>query len=332
MPGIIVRAVDSLIQHALDLHYLLLKDVHQLRAVTYEVTNRCNLKCRHCYAEAGPESDVEELSLRRISEVAEELKVNFGKVFVAITGGEPLVRADLVEILKIFSGKGFPISLSTNALLLTPALAQQISDLVSAVSVSIDGLEHTHNYIRNAEVFQKTLQGITLLRSAGLQYLAVKTTVTSLSLPELSSIEKLVQELEVQQWHLFAFEATGRGTTAKELPLNQGEYQELCTFVNDAKQSGRIRIVFGEEPYVPFGTRVCDYCRYRRCQAGISGLALLPDGSVLDCINSDRSGSRIQGKIGRRPLKEIWENGFVENRRRGYRQCSTHTSHAVDRV
>lgn len=171
----------------------------QVRLI-WEITGRCNLRCVHCFAHVDPENMLdEELTTIEALHIIKQLKdINVGKVM--LTGGEPLVRKDIAQIIQGIrkQSKDIIIDLSTNGLLISDGLLNCLKESdVKEVSVSLDGPEKTYRRIRGCNVdFQKVLRNIKKLTEIGIK---VSTTVV-LSKETIGTLEetaKLAQEIGI---------------------------------------------------------------------------------------------------------------------------------------
>ncbi|MGQ9712283.1 MAG: radical SAM protein [Desulfotomaculales bacterium] len=121
--------------------------------VTIELTNECNLKCRHCYASAGEKLD-NELSLDEIKQLLGEIS-QLGTMEVEFSGGEPLLRPDLFEMIEYAEGLDFSVVLITNGTLVDREVASTLGNLgLKHVQVSLDGLKENHNYLRGDGTYE----------------------------------------------------------------------------------------------------------------------------------------------------------------------------------
>jgi len=166
-----------------------------LRYLMLEVTDRCNLTCRHCYLGDG---SGRELELSTIRGVLDELG-QMGGLRLILTGGEPLLHPRFSEINMMAGGRSFRSILVTNATLIDDRTAEALR--FNEVQVSLDGMEKGHDYIRGAGSFKKALRGMDSLRRAG-KALSVATMVHRENMDELDRLESLVRESEAISWTL----------------------------------------------------------------------------------------------------------------------------------
>lgn len=136
------------------------------KSILFEITNRCNLKCTHCCIDADElTSDKVELSMYEVKKSLDKI-ISWNPESITITGGEPLIRSDLFELLKYlrFNYKG-QICLSTNGTLINKKNAQILIDTIDQIDISIDGLnEETCSIVRGKGVFNKVIDSVRLLQ------------------------------------------------------------------------------------------------------------------------------------------------------------------------
>jgi radical SAM protein len=189
--------------------------------VYWEITRACSLACRHCRAEASPLADPEELSttegyalLDRLAEFSEP------KPKVILTGGDPLERADLFELIAHARSVGLGVSVSPSATpRLTPEVVFQLANAgVEAISLSIDGADaDRHDALRGVPgCFDRTLVAARAAANARLP-VQVNTLVCAETLDDLRAVYALVTELRVARWSLFFLVTVGRGAVLQQI-------------------------------------------------------------------------------------------------------------------
>lgn len=159
--GIINKLIQYGIIHDSDKVY------ESQRSVTIEITNNCNLRCTHCCVNAGEEND-HEFSTEELKDILRKC-IAWSPETIALSGGEPMIRKDLFEILSFlrenFSGN---ISVSTNATLITEENVSRLCELTDQIDISIDGVdEESCSKIRGKGVFGKVLKSVELIHGCG---------------------------------------------------------------------------------------------------------------------------------------------------------------------
>lgn len=182
-----------------------------LRLVFWELTARCNLRCRHCRAEAGAVA-AGELSLDEIRKVARSIRET-GDPILVLTGGEPLTRTDFFEVAGVCTGLFSRVALATNGTLVDDALARRIADTgIQRVSVSLDGATaSTHDALRGLPgSYAAAWRGYDALARAGVSR-QINMTVTRQNIDEVDALLQLALENRADAFHVFALVPVGCG-------------------------------------------------------------------------------------------------------------------------
>lgn len=222
--------------------------------VFWETTRACLLACRHCRAEAQAEPLPGQLTFDESLAFLASL-TSFSKPYpvLVLTGGDVLMRPDLLEIVGAARRRGLPVALapSVTPLLAGEVLAKLRSLGVKIASVSLDGASPgTHERLRGVEGhFEATLDAIALLREHGFT-VQVNTAVTRESVRELADVAEIVSRSGASIWEVFFLVRTGRGQGLDE--VSPHEHEDVCWFLHDASRYGVVvRVVEG-----PFFRRI----------------------------------------------------------------------------
>ena len=185
--------------------------------VVWNTTKRCNLACEHCYvaAEHAPASD--ELSTREGKALLDQL-ADYGVPVVLFSGGEPLVRDDLAELVAYATDRGLRAVLSTNGTLLTPERATRLADAgLSYAGVSVDGDRETNDAFRGEQgAFDAALRGIEAAREAGLKT-GLRYTLTAATVEDADRVVDLLTDLGVDRFCFYHLDYGGRGVPSADL-------------------------------------------------------------------------------------------------------------------
>jgi radical SAM protein len=204
--------------------------------VIWEVTRSCALACRHCRAEARPDRDSLELTRAEARDLFAEIKA-FGDPppLLVLTGGDPLGRPDLFDLVADAREAGLAVSLSPSVtpLVTAEALDQIKESGVHVVALSLDGdTAATHDAFRATPgVFDATLKTWADARDRGLR-VQVNTTVTRHNVRELPGVLRMVQELGAMTWSVFFLVPTGRGL--RDDAMDAAEAEDVLNFLYDA--------------------------------------------------------------------------------------------------
>lgn len=285
---------------------------HELRQLFWECTLRCNLSCRHCGSDcksvaAQPDMPKEDF-LRVLDNIATKIDPN--NVFVIITGGEPLMRSDLEECGRAIYKRGFPWGMVTNGLAMTPKRLQSlIASGLHTITVSLDGLEEEHNFMRgNTQSFKRAVDAIRIISAEKRIKSDVVTCVNRRSIQNLDAIKELLISLGVTGWRLFTIFPAGRAAGDADLKLSSEEHRYLMEYIKrNRKEDKRITINYCCEGFMgDYEGDIRDH--FYSCQAGISVGSVLIDGSIGACpsIRADYN----QGNIYKDDFWDVWQNRY----------------------
>ena len=291
-----------------------------LRYLFVEITQRCNLECRHCGSDCGREAQRPELSAAQWCEFFAYLPRHFDRreMVLVVTGGEPFCHPEFDRVLGGLSENGLTWGMVSNGWALTPAnVAKVVDHGISSLTVSLDGLAPAHDWLRGRPgAFTRTVAGLRNVAAAGLPFFDVVTCVNPRNLAELPSVMALLVELGVPAWRLFTIFPTGRAKADPGLRLDDDQLRRLFAWIAEARRVAPrgLSLQYGCEGYLP--ARLDDAVRDEPyfCRAGISIGSVLCDGSISACPNISRD--LIQGNVRSDDFATVWEERFVPFRRR----------------
>ncbi len=185
----------------------------------WEVTRACALACKHCRAIAQPKAHPEELNHEEALALVDEI-AELTPPMLVLTGGDPMMRRDIFDIIERATARGLRVALSpaaTNRLLHTDFHKLRAAGVVS-MSLSLDGAtQATHDAFRGVpHTFERTLQAARMAKEAGIQ-LQINTTISRSTLPELEGFVDILKEIQPDVWSVFLLVPTGRASL-EELP------------------------------------------------------------------------------------------------------------------
>lgn len=217
--------------------------------VIWEVTRACELKCVHCRAEAIPRREPGELSTSEGFRLLEEIR-RFGPLHLVLTGGDPLKRPDLFDLVAHATAIGLDVSLSPSVtpLLTRPALMRAAGYNLSGVSISIDGPDAgAHDRFRGVPgTFERSLAAARQVVALGLD-LQVNTTVARHNLERLEEVATLVQDLGPWRWSLFFLIPVGRATDA--LQITPAQFERVLGWLYRLSAGAPFRVKTTEAPH-----------------------------------------------------------------------------------
>jgi radical SAM enzyme (rSAM/lipoprotein system) len=240
---------------------------------------------------------------------------NPNSITVVITGGEPLLRNDLPQCGKILREHGFRWSIVTNGYGYNSDIhGKLLSAGMGAVTLSLDGFEDSHNWLRsNPGSFGHTIQALELISSSGRLNYDVVTCVNARNIDELSSFRDFLISKNVRAWRLFSIAPIGRAANNDEMQLTGQQLKQLMDFIAQSRSEKRMDIKFSCESYVgEYEKKVRDSFFF--CRAGINIASVLADGSISACPNINRHF--VQGNIYNDSFLDVWNNRFEVMRNR----------------
>ncbi len=286
--------------------------------IQWHLTERCNLRCTHCYQE-GTTGD--EMSIREIREVIEETAdtlrvwtdnydIHFSPSF-SITGGEPFIRRDIFEILEEIRNKDIDIYILSNGTLIDKKLSGRLSDMgIKGVQVSIEGPEGIHDRIRGKGSFVMSLRGIGNLIDSGMQ-VTLNVTLSNLNAGYADELVSLASNLGAQRLGFSRLVPSGRGRQLLKEMIEADQLKKIYESLLSREVEG-LDIVTGDPVASQINMKIDNdtgCTAYGGCAAGISGLTIRPDGTINPC----RRLSIPIGNIRKDSLREVWANSEVLN-------------------
>ncbi len=197
--------------------------------IFWNITYKCNLKCQHCYINAGPDFKRPEISLEETLNIAQQI-VEHHIPFVVFTGGEPLLSEKFWKTLEYFNNIGRPKSgVSTNGTIITPKIASRLKKLnVLYVGISLDSLDpEKHDKFRGMKgAWKAAVKGMKNSVNAGLPT-GLRVTVTKDNIGEISSMIDFAADLGLQRVSIYLLDAIGRGAYIVGLIPNPGQLKGL---------------------------------------------------------------------------------------------------------
>ena len=185
--------------------------VHHRPVVVWNITRQCNLYCAHCYVAAGSQPAPLELDTQAAFQVVDQL-VGYGIPVLLLSGGEPLVRPDILEVARYAATRGLRVSLSTNGTLLTPNVVSGLKEAgVAYIGASIDGPEAVNDKFRGSQgAFRQALEGIHTALGAGFR-VSLRFTLTRYNYQYLSQVFDLVEQERIPRVCVYHLAYAGRG-------------------------------------------------------------------------------------------------------------------------
>jgi len=269
-------------------------------------TDACNARCLHCSSNSSRRNP-RELSTSEVVSLFDQF-AGCGVVDVAISGGEPLLRRDVFEVLEHVRSLGLAFGLGSNGSTLTQDSARRLARLgVNRYQVSLDGLRTSHDALRVwPGLFDRAIATIALARTAGLRT-HVCCTINRLNAGELCEFTAFVAGLDVQRINFSRYVPTGRGT--ESLDLSNDDWQVVikeCMRLRH-QYAGRMEITTHLAQQILVDCEVARMPAFVGCQAGIGQGCVTADGTVWPCVLLPIP----LGNIRERGFQEIWNESEV---------------------
>ena len=282
--------------------------------VSWNVTNACNMYCDHCYREAGCKAE-EELSTAEAKTLLEQIaRANF-KIMI-FSGGEPLMRPDIVELVAYAKKLGLRPVFGTNGNLISLEMAQKLKEAgAMGMGISLDSMDAAkHNEFRKfPNAWEGAVQGMRNCRAVGLPF-QIHTTVMDWNSHEIEAITDFAVAEGAVAHHFFFLVPTGRAKTIEAESLRAEEYEDTLTRIMKKQQEVDIEL---KPTCAPQFLRIADQMgiktRFRRgCLAGTAYCIISPRGKVQPCAYLNME----LGDVRKTPFDEIWKNSEVLNKLR----------------
>ena len=285
----------------------------RLQQLFLEVTPRCNLSCIHCGSRCDEHAQTQEVSLEEYRVLLERVAEQLGtKVFVVLTGGEPMLRSDIYELGSLIRDLGFSWGMTTNATLIGQEAAELLLDSgLRTVSVSIDGTRETHDDVRrHAGAFDAAIAGIHNLADTGrLKALQVTSVVNHQTIHELDRLFSLMVDLPIDSWRVTNVEPIGSALAHPEILFTPQDYARLFSFIRE-KREQEWPVEYGCCHYLGLGFEGELRNWFYLCNAGIHVMSVTHTGDIASCLDIERTPETVFGNIRADDVVEVWRNGF----------------------
>jgi 12,18-didecarboxysiroheme deacetylase len=201
--------------------------------VVWNVTRRCNLKCVHCYSGSEDRDYEDEMSFEEGKALIDDL-AEFGSPVILFSGGEPLIRHDILDLIRYAAEKGRRAVLSTNGTLITEILATRLKELgLSYVGISLDGLETVHDSFRGVQgTFARVMRAIGNCKAAGLK-VGLRFTINKRNYQEIDGVFDLVEKEDIPRICFYHLVYAGRGTQLLDEDLSHEQTRDIVDLILD---------------------------------------------------------------------------------------------------
>ncbi len=293
--------------------------------VSYGITSKCNLSCKHCYAQATEEAPDNELSTEEAKRLIDEL-ADWGAKFLVLDGGEPLCRPDFLEIASYASSRGLMTGIGSNGTLIDKAIAEEIKGAgVQSVAISIDSVRsEVHDTFRGKKgAFHQAMSGAAACKEVGLPF-QFGMVIRKGILAEIPDMLKLAIESGADAAEFFDLVEAGRARIGcRDESLSPEERRQIMEWLAQAQIDCPIPIRVPVCPMYPlilqereikpryFSPELLARIPYygRGCAAGMpfGYIRIAPNGEVNPCMLLQID----LGNIREKNIQEIWNRSLV---------------------
>ncbi len=293
-------------------HYdRLQREEPRIRTLFWETTLRCNLSCRHCGSDCLKQEYQDELSSEEILDAFRQIAEAYDprEIMVSVSGGEPLLREDLFEVMNEAVKMGFRWGMTTNGFLVDEKIVRRCLEAgMKTVSISLDGLEEAHNDLRrHPESFSRATRALELFaESKALRVVQATSCITPKTIGQLEEMLSLVKSLKIDSWRIMNVFPYGRAD--RELTLSSRDLEKMLRFIQEKRTSERLNVTYSDEGFLGCKFEGEVRSHFYTCQAGISVASILNNGDIGACNSLPRS--LVQGNIRKDRIVDVWENRY----------------------
>jgi len=299
---------------------------HGRPVVVWNATRRCNLSCAHCYSDSADRGYAGELSTEEARRMIEALG-SFGVPVLLLSGGEPLMRGDILELIPLAKAAGLRTILSTNGTLITRDVARRIREAgADYAGVSLDGVGEVNDRFRGKRgAFDMALAGIRNLMEEGVRT-GIRFTLTRRNCGELAGIFDLAEREGIPRICVYHLAYAGRGSRMRENDLGHTETRRCLDLIFEraaamARRGAEVLTVdnHADGPYLYLRLRSADAARageamrlLRLNGGNSSGIGIACVGSTGDVHPDQFWRQHSLGNVRARPFGDIWSDPSCE--------------------
>ncbi|MDD4157221.1 MAG: radical SAM protein [Candidatus Cloacimonetes bacterium] len=279
-----------------------------LYEIVIGITSRCNFKCSFCYSSSSGQ-DVSELNYETIKDIIDQ-GYGMGVQVIAISGGEPFLHPEILEILEYAKKKCNVLIVSTNGFFINKDMAQKIKDIgVDNVQLSIEGNEEINNSLRgNPLGYKKALEALKNLKELGMD-VTLTPTIQKENFDNIYHVWNLAREYKADL-SIKRIVETGRGKDSTN--ISSSKYHDLYNFAiesNISSEDGSSKIFIHCDPLrvLFLDEKLIDFNRFSGCIAGKGLLYIKYNGDIYPCSKLPL----VIGNIYRDELKDVYDSSLI---------------------
>ncbi len=232
---------------------------------------------------------------------------------ICLTGGEPMLHPDFYEIASCVRDLGFSWGMTTNGTLIDEEAAHKLRKAgMATVSVSLDGLESSHDRLRDRDgAWRRAIGGIRALQMAGFDP-QVTTVLHRENFGDLEQLYALLCEMKIASWRPINIEPIGRACESSDLLLSGEQFAHLLAFIREKRfdPACGMEVTFGCSHYLGTENERMVRDHYFLCGAGILVASVRSNGDICACLDVENRKELVQGNIRTDDFREVWLKGF----------------------
>ena len=290
----------------------------------FNCTRRCNLFCKHCYSSSTDQADENELTTAEAYELIDDL-AQFGAPVILFSGGEPLMRGDILQLIAHASAAGLRSALSTNGTLIDAGMAGKLAQAgLGYAGVSLDGMEQTNDAFRGKKgAFRQALAGIGYCRQAGIK-VGLRMTLHRANVADLADIFSLVEDQQIDRVCFYHLVCTGRGENIRTESLTHSQTRDVLDTIMDLTSQSlgnghEIEVLtvnnHADGPYVYMRLARENQALAQRCLELLRASGGNSSGSGIAAVNWNGDvladqfwANSVLGNVRRTPFSRIWSD------------------------
>ncbi len=277
-----------------------------------EITRKCSTRCRLCYVDSGEEKP-DTLSKDEIFEVIDQMAM-MGIEFVALSGGDPLTRGDMLEILEYITIKhGLGGGLSTSLLTLTENAASRLKELGVLVQVSLDGSSpEINDWNRGGGSFERTMRGVKLLNRYNIPF-RFAFVINKHNVEDIEDMVELGLKVRTKEIAFGKVKIAGRakGQEAIAYPSSQDMASAYLTLYRKAIETRQKGLKINPKYNQALLTGLQDRVGCLPCGAGRTFIQVSYNGDIIPCSLLCGEREFVLGNVKKDKLKDVWENSSI---------------------
>ncbi len=291
-------------------------------SISWNLTKRCNLNCDHCYLDADFRGGVrtDELSTEECFRVIDQIAEVNPNAFLILTGGEPLLRPDIYEIVRYAANKKFMVVLGTNGTMINHTVAKKIKESgAHGVGISIDSMDAIkHNKFRGVDqAWENSTKAFEILNEVGVDFL-IQMSVSEMNYKEIPDVVAYAESIGAIAFNLYFLVCTGRGQGNTDISNEAYEDALKTLYKLQMEYKGRLminskcapqykRVVYENDP-----ESVYQRTYSGGCPAGTHYGRISPEGDLTPCPFIAES----VGNLKESSFKDLWDNAPLMNQLR----------------